>query len=103
VTNSRVKRVKSFENQWTVAAFFKNILDASEDNSFGRMLIDRNGTKWMATNRDGVVGFNESNNTFKKNTIGTDTGNLPASDVRALAIDNRNQLWIGTIKACSIA
>jgi hypothetical protein len=24
-----------------------------------RMLIDRNGTKWMATNRDGVVGFNE--------------------------------------------
>jgi hypothetical protein len=48
-----------------VAAFFtENILDASEDNS--RMLIDRNGTKWMA-NRDGVVGFNESNNTFKKN------------------------------------
>jgi hypothetical protein len=44
----------------------ENILDASEDNSFGRMLIDRNGTKWMATNRDGVVGFNESNNTFKK-------------------------------------
>jgi hypothetical protein len=38
-----------------------------------RMLIDRNGTKWMATNRDGVVGFNESN-TFKKMTIGTDTG-----------------------------
>jgi ligand-binding sensor domain-containing protein len=34
----------------------------------------------------------------KKMTIGTDTGNLPASDVRALAIDNRNQLWIGTIK-----
>jgi hypothetical protein len=23
-------------------------------------------TKWMATNRDGVVGFNESNNTKKK-------------------------------------
>jgi hypothetical protein len=34
-----------------VAAFStENILDASEDNSFGRMLIDRNGTKWMATN-----------------------------------------------------
>jgi hypothetical protein len=51
-----------------VAAFFyRKYIDASEDNSFGRMLIDRNGTKWMATNRDGVVGFNESNNTFKKN------------------------------------
>jgi hypothetical protein len=36
------------------------------------------------------VGFNESNNTFKKMTIGTDTGNLPASDVRALAIIETN-------------
>jgi hypothetical protein len=36
---------------------FYSILDASEDNSFGRMLIDRNGTKWMATNRYGVNGF----------------------------------------------
>jgi ligand-binding sensor domain-containing protein len=35
-------------------------------------------------------------------TIGTDTGNLPASDVRALAIDNRNQLWIGTIKGLRV-
>jgi hypothetical protein len=41
----------------------ENILDASEDNSFGRMLIDKtvqNG--WQ--HRDGVVGFN--NNTIKK-------------------------------------
>jgi ligand-binding sensor domain-containing protein len=84
-----------------VAAFStENILDASEDNSFGRMLIDRNGTKWMATNRDGVVGFNESNNTFKKNDDRME--NLPASDVRALAIDNRNQLWIGTIKGLRV-
>jgi hypothetical protein len=52
--------------------FDSNILDASEDNSFGRMGLPKNGTKWMATNRDGVVGFNESNNTFKKNTMGTD-------------------------------
>jgi ligand-binding sensor domain-containing protein len=35
---------------------------------------------------------------IQKKYYGTDTGNLPASDVRALAIDNRNQLWIGTIK-----
>jgi hypothetical protein len=104
VTNSRVKnglKVLKTNGQWQRFST-ENILDASEDNSFGRMLIDRNGTKWMATNRDGVVGFNEGNNTFKKITIGTDTGNLPASDVRALAIDNRNQLWIGTIKGLRV-
>jgi ligand-binding sensor domain-containing protein len=56
----------------------------------------------MATNRDGVIGFNESNNAFKKITSGPDTGNLPISDVRTIAIDNRNQLWIGTTKGLHI-
>ncbi|SEA83013.1 Two component regulator propeller [Flavobacterium gillisiae] len=104
VTNSRVKnglKVLKTSGEWQSFST-DNILDASEDNSFGRMLIDKNGTKWMATNRDGVVGFNDGNNTFKKITIGTDKGNLPASDVRALAIDNRNQLWIGTIKGLRV-
>ncbi|MEZ7505693.1 T9SS type A sorting domain-containing protein [Flavobacterium sp. Arc2] len=104
VTNSRVKnglKVLKTSGEWQSYST-ENILDASEDNSFGRMVIDKNGTKWMATNRDGVVGFNESNNTFKKITIGTDSGNLPASDARALAIDNRNQLWIGTIKGLRV-
>ena len=104
VTNSRVKnglKVLKTSGDWQSFST-DNILDASEDNSFGRMVIDKNGTKWMATNRDGVVGFNESNTTFKKITMATDKGNLPASDVRALAIDNRNQLWIGTIKGLRV-
>jgi hypothetical protein len=36
------------------------------DNNFGTIAIDKNGTKWLSTNSDGVVGFNESTNTFKK-------------------------------------
>jgi hypothetical protein len=40
----------------------------------------------MATNRDGVVGFNESNNTFK-NDDKHGYWNLPASDVET--IDNK--------------
>jgi hypothetical protein len=50
VTNSRVKnglKVLKTNGQWQRFST-ENILDASEDNSFGRMLIDRNGTKWMA-------------------------------------------------------
>jgi ligand-binding sensor domain-containing protein len=104
VTNSLVKnglKVLKTDGQWQSFSM-DNVLDASEDNSFGRMIIDRNGTKWMTTNRDGVIGFNESNTTFKKITRGTDTGNLPASDVRAVALDNRNQLWIGTIKGLRV-
>ena len=78
------------------------ILDVSQDNSFGRMVIDRNGTKWMATNRDGVIGFNENKAVFKKITAGSDKGNLPVADARALAIDTNNQLWIGTTKGLRV-
>ena len=104
VTNSRVKnglKVLGTTGQWQSYSMDK-ILDASQDNSFGRMVIDRNGTKWMTTNRDGVIAFNESNNTFKKINVGPDKGNLPVADARALAVDNRNQLWIGTTKGLRV-
>jgi streptogramin lyase len=63
--------------------------------NFGSLLVDKNGTKWMAS-RDGVFAFNESGGALKVITEGNDLGNLPSREVRTLAIDNRNQLWIGT-------
>jgi hypothetical protein len=104
VTNSFVKnglKVLGTDGQWQSFSMDR-ILASSEDNSFGRMVIDSNNTKWMATNKNGVVGFNESNNTFKKITFGPEAGNLPVSDVRAIAVDNRNQLWIGTTKGLRV-
>jgi ligand-binding sensor domain-containing protein len=48
-----------------------------------------------------VVGFNESTNTFKKITAGSD-GKFTFSNVRTVAIDTRNQLWIGTTKGLRV-
>jgi ligand-binding sensor domain-containing protein len=104
VTNSRIKnglKVLKSSGQWQSYAM-DNILNSAIDNNFGTIAIDKNGTKWLSTNRDGVVGFNESNNKFKKITTGPDTGNLPIADVRVVAVDNRNQLWIGTTKGLRI-
>ena len=104
VTNSRVKnglKVLKSGGQWQSYAM-DNILNLSNENSFGRMAIDKNGTKWLSTSRDGVIGFNESINKFKKITSGPDTGNLPISDARVVAVDARNQLWIGTTKGLRI-
>jgi sugar lactone lactonase YvrE len=69
---------------------------------FGRMSIDKNGTKWMATFNNGIVGFNEKGNLLKKITFGTDAGNLPSIDARVATPDNNNQLWIGTTKGLRI-
>ncbi|MFB9077723.1 two-component regulator propeller domain-containing protein [Flavobacterium procerum] len=49
-----------------------------------------------------MIAFNESGNTFKKITSGTDTGNLPTDNVRAVAIDAKDQLWIGTGKGLRV-
>lgn len=78
-----------------VAGFFQD--------SYGRMLIDKNNTKWIATYGNGVVAYNENSETpFKKITVGTEAGNLPIQDARAIAIDKRNQLWIGTRKGLRV-
>jgi hypothetical protein len=67
------------------------------DTRYGRMVIDKNSTKWICTTKDGLVAFNESGSPqFKKITFGDAAGGLPTFDVRAVAIDNRNQVWIGT-------
>ncbi|TRX38001.1 T9SS type A sorting domain-containing protein [Flavobacterium sp. ZT3R18] len=104
VTNSRVGnglKVVSASGQWKSYAMDK-ILVGSSSNDFGTMVIDKNGTKWMSTSKNGVVGFNESSNAFKKITFGPDQGNLPVQDVRAVAVDNKNELWIGTTKGLRI-
>ncbi|MFV8374927.1 T9SS type A sorting domain-containing protein [Flavobacterium sp. LB1P71] len=104
VTNSRIKnglKVLKTTGQWQSYAM-DNILDSPIDTNFGTIAIDKNGTKWLSTSGDGVIGFNESNNKFKKITTGPDAGNLPIADVRVVAVDTRNQLWIGTTKGLRI-
>ena len=104
VTNSRIKnglKVLRTNGQWGSYSM-TSIIDDAEASSYANILIDRNSVKWIATNRDGVVGFNETTNTFKKMTFGVDAGNLPIADVRSLAIDTKNQLWIGTTKGLRV-
>lgn len=104
VTNCRVVnglKMLSSSGQWKSYAMDK-ILSDYNSNDFATMVIDKYGTKWMATNKNGVIGFNESSNTFKKITFGTDQGNLPIQDVRTVALDTKNQLWIGTTKGLRV-
>ena len=104
VTNSRIKnglKVLKTDGQWQSYAT-NTILSNAESTSYANIVIDKNNTKWISTNNEGVIGFNESSNTFKKMTFGTDAGNLPIADVRSVAIDTKNQLWIGTTKGLRV-
>ncbi|KIA98215.1 ABC transporter substrate-binding protein [Flavobacterium sp. KMS] len=104
VTNSLIKnglKVLRANGQWQTFPIGA-VLSKPEDASFSSMTIDKNGTKWIGTNRDGVIGFNESTNTAKKIAVGIDNGNLPTTDVRAVAVDAKNQLWIGTTRGLRV-
>jgi hypothetical protein len=71
--------------------------------SLGRLAVDKNNTKWICTNFFGLIGFNESlGNKCISINEGADEGNLPVRDVRAVAVDNRNRLWIGTTKGLRV-
>jgi ligand-binding sensor domain-containing protein len=79
------------------------ILTDFASNDFCKIAIDKSGVKWMASYKNGVIAFNENSNIgFKKITEGAETGNLPSIDVRAIAVDNRNQVWIGTNKGLRV-
>ena len=68
------------------------------NENYGTLVIDKNGTKWFVSGANGVIGFNENTTPkFKLAASDDDLGNPLLANARALAIDNRNQLWIGTM------
>ena len=103
ITNTRVDnalKVLKSNGQWQtypVESAFENF----DVVDYDRMMIDKNGTKWIASSF-GLLAFNETTNVFKKITEGPSEGNLPIRNTRAVAIDNRNQLWIGTTRGLRV-
>jgi ligand-binding sensor domain-containing protein len=97
MTNSFVKKglkVLRTNNQWQ-SYDLSSIIPETLTESYGLLVVDKNATKWLPTQRNGLVAFNETLN--KSILVQNDVdGNLPSLDIRCLAIDNRNQLWIGT-------
>lgn len=104
VNNSLVKnglKELKTDGQW-ISYSTKDILGNPEASSLGRLIIDKLGTKWFCSNGDGVVGYNEKYSKFKKMTFGPENGNLPTTDAKAIAVDNGNQLWIGTVNGLRV-
>ncbi|MDN3664795.1 two-component regulator propeller domain-containing protein [Algibacter miyuki] len=97
LVNRAIKSFNPTNNQWNSYSFESIIDNPVYDNlGFGDLIIDNNNTKWISSFSKGVIGFNENNGSPLLKSIGEIDGNLPTKTVRALAIDNRNQLWIGT-------
>lgn len=93
-----LKALKS-DGTWIAPSDWQNQLASVTEERYSKLAIDKNDTKWVPSYRgNGLIAFNENYaNKFIRIRTGTD-GNLPINDVRAVAIDNRNQVWIGTAR-----
>ena len=102
---SKVDRaLKSFDpatNQWQGFSFSDVIPDAlNGENGFIDLELGTGGLKWISSLDNGLIGYNTD--TGEINNVVSEEQNMPSKDVRAIAIDSRNQLWIGTIKGLRV-
>mgnify|MGYP000029432161 CR=1 FL=1 len=66
------------------------------------IIVDKSGTKWIGTRRNGVYAFNENGNRKKALTTSPNVGNLPDLNVRTVAVDESNRIWLGTKSGLSV-
>ncbi|WMI69228.1 two-component regulator propeller domain-containing protein [Mangrovimonas sp. YM274] len=99
--DSPLKSYNPSTGDWNSYSFNEIIPDGfSGEWGYSDLVIDNNGTKWTGGYHNGVMGYNENGNSI--NRVYNLEQNMPSSVVRALAMDNRNQLWIGTIKGLRV-
>jgi hypothetical protein len=79
-----------------------NISGGREELAYSELVISREGFIFFGAVQTGLAAFNPVNNQFR--AIGGDDtgGGLPSTDIRALAFDNQNRLWIGTLRGLRV-
>ncbi|MFY0603998.1 MAG: hypothetical protein JXQ93_08610 [Flavobacteriaceae bacterium] len=76
-----------------------DISSIKETGAFGltEIIVDRSNSIWMGSRRDGALVFNENGNRMRALTTQATRGSLPNSNVRTVAADGNNRIWIGTL------
>ena len=101
--NKPLKSYNPSNNQWQSYSFTDVIPEEYGSNlGFRDLVIDNDNTKWAASYEYGLIGYNENRSDIKIKNISSDEENMPIPYVTALALDNRNQLWIGTFRGLRV-
>ncbi|WP_400076106.1 ABC transporter substrate-binding protein [Winogradskyella sp. R77965] len=106
ITSRVDEALKSYNpssGSWQGYSFSSLIENPLLDNlAFFEIEIGDNGTKWIGSYEFGLMAYNENEANPIRN-INSETQNvLPFMRFTALALDNRNQLWIGTTKGLRV-
>ncbi|WP_430411224.1 two-component regulator propeller domain-containing protein [Kordia sp.] len=99
-----VKVLKS-SGQWESFSVAEIIGDFfGGENGLSKLEITDGGIKFIATQSHGVLAFDETRSQGSRfiSMVEEEQGNLPSTDVRALALDKTGNLWIGTTKGIRV-
>lgn len=108
----------AFDNQgnlWVANAWVDNRLKKQNSNgswssfdlssiitnvAFGltELVLDKSGGVWIGSRRNGALVYKESGDRKKALITEATKGSLPDLNVRTLAVDRNNRIWIGTQK-----
>ncbi|MGJ8665197.1 MAG: T9SS type A sorting domain-containing protein [Patiriisocius sp.] len=92
---------KTPSNQFSLVDV-SDISGGRDELAYSDIAISREGLVFFGAVQTGLVGYNPSTGQFNKIAEETGQGNLPSTDIRSLAFDNQNRLWIGTIRGLRV-
>ncbi|SHI64045.1 Two component regulator propeller [Mesonia phycicola] len=72
----------------------------SQNLGFSDLIIDNSNNIYFGSYEYGLVGYQSSTGTFSR--LAGESGNLPEDYVTTVALDNNNQLWIGTARGLRV-
>lgn len=107
VTSLNDRALKFYDpitGNWQGYSFSALIEDPINDElGFFDLAVDNNGTKWIGSYSNGLLAYNENINDGPLRNINTESQGVPPfARFSALALDNSNQLWIGTTRGLRV-
>lgn len=79
-----------------------NFMNPTSELALTKLVISRENYVFFGSYFNGVFGYNPSSGAINKIGQNAGNGNLPSANVRALALDAQNRLWIGTLRGLRV-
>jgi len=99
VTNAWVaNRLKKMTPQGTWSSVDLSAVMTSDKLGLNELVIDKSNSIWIGSRRNGVLVYNENTNQKTSLTTEVNAGSLPDPNVRTVAVDSNNRIWLGTLK-----
>jgi len=77
-------------------SFDLSSIQTNKAEELNNIIVDNTNTVWIGTRRNGVYAFNENGSRMRALTTEPTKGSLPHANVRTLAADKNNRIWLGT-------